>query len=93
MLTMRKMNPMRVNITNPNLKRVIARTDAVVNKVNAKTSGIHSEMIRAATIYDANQKLNQFYTDMNNKYDTFEVINVTTTQAFAGFVYTVTYRI
>lgn len=90
---MRKMNPLHVKISNPALKRAMEYKDAVINNVNAKASGIHSEIIRARTIYDANKKLNNFYTRMSREYPTFDVKNVTTTQAFAGIVYTVTYEI
>ena len=93
MLTMRKMNPLHVEITSPAVKRAMAQKDAILNKVNMRTSGIHSEIIRARTINDANQKLNEFYTRMSNNYPDIEIKNVTTTQAYAGIVYTVTYKI
>lgn len=85
---------MKVDVKNPVIKRMMAKTDAIVNGVNNNTeNSIHCEVIKGNTAYAAKQNLNAFYNDMCAKYPTFKIINVVANTIYTGIMYTVTYKI
>lgn len=85
---------LKIPITDPVVKRVMAKKDAAINKVGRNRAGIpQTEIIRARNDREAEKLLNNFYANMHRRYNNFHVINVTVTPVFTGFMYTITYEV